>query len=50
VFFDPVQKDYMAIAAGTLDSPTGVDDHRADPRGERGGLLPDRRHHPQRLD
>ncbi|MET0683298.1 MAG: GFA family protein [Casimicrobiaceae bacterium] len=24
VFFDPVQKDYMAIAAGTLDSPTGL--------------------------
>jgi hypothetical protein len=24
VFFDPVQKDYMAIAAGTLDAPTGV--------------------------
>lgn len=24
VFFDPVQKDYMAIAAGTLDAPTGL--------------------------
>jgi hypothetical protein len=24
LFFDPVNKDYMAIAAGTLDSPTGL--------------------------
>lgn len=24
LFFDPVQKDYMAIAAGTLDAPTGL--------------------------
>ena len=24
LFFDPVTKDYMAIAAGTLDSPTGL--------------------------
>lgn len=24
LFFDPVTKDYMALAAGTLDSPTGL--------------------------
>ena len=24
LFFDPVNKDYMAIAAGTLDPPTGL--------------------------
>ena len=24
LFFDPMKKDYMAIAAGTLDSPTGL--------------------------
>jgi hypothetical protein len=24
LFFDPTNKDYVAIAAGTLDSPTGL--------------------------
>jgi len=24
LFFDPINKDYVAIAAGTLDSPTGL--------------------------
>jgi hypothetical protein len=50
LFYDPLVKDYMAIAAGTLDSPTGLKTVLQIYVGSAGDYYPIDASIPQRID